>query len=171
MAKKTPKRNSMVLFLGALAVILILLFLFVQNAPKREGPNVTVTGEFPKSKSGETISLEEFQRAVRTAPALSRLGRDSRILVKFYDGRGTELGQPRFLVREGGAAEEVSGFVPYDIAFSTGDYYINEIKSTNDLCGLLKRLKQNQDLGAELNVDAITAQLRYGIIAECVPFS
>src|SRR3989338_6905974 len=168
-----PKADAKKFVLIAIVVVvaLYLLIQFIGSPSAKKQPNVTQTGEFPQSKSNEDISAAELERVVTTAPSFKKLGPGTRILLKFYDGNGRELGQPRFLVGEGGTVTEVNGFVDFDVALITGDYYINEIKSTNDICGLLRRIKSNKDFNVELNIDPITGASRYGVLNDCVPLS
>ncbi len=116
-----------------------------------------------------TITASELQRAVDTSSEFRKLGKDAKFLISFFDGNGNPRSDLFFMVKENGKVTE--GKEAYDVELQTGDYYIPEVKTTNDICSFIKRIKSLQEARVYLKINVIEAYSRYSGLSSCVPFS
>jgi hypothetical protein len=142
---------------------------FINNLFGKEYGNV-VTTQDSRSVGGSQIytggavgngelSAEEFEAIIQKS-AFSSLPKRRVIVFSFFDGSGKMRADMNFIIKEAGKVTK--GFTnDYDFRIITGDYYIDDIKASEDFCATLRMINENQDFRVEKKISMISALIIY----------
>ncbi len=143
------------------------------NSPEETGQTTTSTSPTTTVSTTSTttttilITAQRLQDILQTEDAFTSLPSNSRIAITFFDGNG-HMRSEKFLVQGGGEVSPYSGD-DYHVKLSTGDYYLDDMEATDDLCALFTELKEKQEVLVE--VKDPFASFKYMDLANCVPFT
>ncbi|MDD5133539.1 MAG: hypothetical protein PHD81_04895 [Candidatus Nanoarchaeia archaeon] len=111
-------------------------------------------------KPKPVLTTTEVKTLIQSTPAFSAMPQDSIVALGFWDGNGIPRSDLVFTIYGNGDVKN-SLDPNYDFKITTGDYYIENIKSTNNLCASLKDIKSKQDYGIDRKISAFSATLKY----------
>ncbi|MFA5175829.1 MAG: hypothetical protein WC413_01030 [Candidatus Nanoarchaeia archaeon] len=128
-----------------------------QAKPVTSTPTITTqTTVAPKLP----LTITELRTLLQKTPAFSQLPKNAIIVLSFFDGNGKTRNDLYFTIY--GTGEIKNSLDPkYDFMIITGDYYINSIKSSNNLCSALKDIKNKKDYRINRRISAFSATLKY----------
>lgn len=132
----------------------------VSTAPTKTTTSAPSTQTQTTVKPKPVLTTTEVKTLIQNTPAFSALPQDSIVVLGFWDGNGNTRNDMVFTIY--GNGEVKNSLDPnYDFKITTGDYYIENIKSANDLCASLRDIKSKQDYGIDRKISAFSATLKY----------
>lgn len=107
-----------------------------------------------------SLTVAELKSLLQKTPAYLKLPKNAVIVFSFFDGNGVIRNEMYFTIY--GDRRITNSLDPkYDFKITTGDYYIDKIKSSNNLCLALKSIKTNKDYRVHRRISPVNAFFKY----------
>lgn len=105
------------------------------------------------------ISEKELKNLISKTPAFNDFPEKGKIGVQFFDGNGKEMKDQMFLITKNEVKKtDISNA---DFIILTGNYWIPDIKKSNDFCEVMKEIKEKQDYRIKRNIGVLEAGMKY----------